>query len=241
MKTVMMLAALAGVAACAEAQVGSGSWIWEVSSNGGASWQGGVTVIPTTQSSVLVRVRAGWSGDAGMYAFASATFDVKVSSTNVNADDATGFSRISGGVNYTQTLVSSRFGNLIKIDDARDTMTPCVGTRGIVAGQFPENIAGQNFTTDNPVTVFGFTLNLDTNDLSDRTISCCFIRRSFGNVSVYTDPNGNVNFLDLSCSGAVVRYVPAPGSLALPGLGVLSLCSRRRPRSGRECAARVLV
>lgn len=234
MKKLIALAALAGAAAVANAQdVGTGKFTWEVSTDGGSTWAGGVVFIDPSNASVLVRARAMWDGTNGMYAFGGAQFDALVTTTAANGDTAGNFSRISNGVNTAQTIVATRFGNVLKIDDARDTLGPGLGTRGVFPGQLAENFAGTNFTTANPATIFQYELFIDHNDQDDRVLSEAFIAPTGGNtvdrvMRIYTTPSGGQNTPVTSRNGAIIRYIPTPATLALLGLGGLMVGRRRR-------------
>lgn len=234
MKKLIALAALAGAAAVANAQdVGIGKFTWEVSLDGGATWAGGVVDIDPSNASVLVRARALWDGTNGMYAFAGAQFDALVTTASPNGDTAGNFVRISNGVNTAQTIVATRFGNVLKIDDARDTLGPGLGTRGVFPGQLVENFAGTNFTSANPVTIFQYELFIDHTDETDRLLSETFIAPSGGNtidrvMRIYTSPTGGQNTPVTTRNNAVLRYIPTPATLALLGLGGLMVGRRRR-------------
>lgn len=231
-RSVFAFVAVAGLAAAANAQVGTGLVVYEVSDDGGATWNGGLT--ETVASSVLVRIRASWSDDAGMYAFAGAQFDVVVTGVSGAgaADNASNFARISNGVSSAQTIVATRFGNQLKIDDARDTLGPGLGTRGVFPGQLVEQFAGTNFTSANPATIFTFQLNLD-GSIGDRELSSLYIAPPGGNtidrvMRIYTSSSGAQNMPSTTTRGATVRVIPAPGALALMGLGGLAIARRRR-------------
>ena len=235
MKKLIALAALAGAAAVANAQdVGTGKFTWEVSLDGGATWAGGVVDIDPSNQSVLVRARAMWDGTNGMYAFAGAQFDALVTTANSNGDTAGNFVRpgtVSGS--GAQTIVATRFGNVLKIDDVRDTLGPGLGTRGVFPGQLVENFAGTNFSTANPITLFQYELFIDHTDESDRLLSEAFIAPTGGNtvdrvMRIYTSPTGGQNTPVTTRNNAVLRYIPTPATLALLGLGGLMVGRRRR-------------
>lgn len=234
MKKAIILLAVAGAASAAFGQAGTGKFTWEVSKDGGASWSGGIVDCDETQTSVLVRAVASWSQDAG-YAFAGAQFDVAVTGpagTDGDGDSTGGYSRISNGANVAQTVVESRFGETLKLDDSRDTSAPGAGTRGVFPGQLVQNFAGSNFTTSNPAVLFTFTYNLD-GTLGARTIDTFFRAPTGGNTSdhfmvVYTTATGGQNRPLAELNGATINVIPAPGALALLGLGGLVAGRRRR-------------
>jgi hypothetical protein len=154
------------MAASAHAQFVYGTWAWQISADEGQSWRGGMVDALPGQT-LRVRALVGWDVvEGGPYAFGASQFDVAVAGPPGNADlvelsTAPGQGRISRGVSSNQTLVVARFGDTIKVDDSRDTAPPGWGNRGVYPGQFIEMYAGSNFTRDNPVSIFEFTLVLD--------------------------------------------------------------------------------
>lgn len=232
-RSVFAFVAVAGLAAAANAQVGTGLVVYEVSDDGGATWNGGL--VETVASSVKVRILASWSSDADMYAFGGSQFDVVVTGVGgAGAADTVANAMRPWPTNTgsAQTIVATRFGNQIKIDDARDTLGPGAGTRGVFPGLLAQNFAGTNFSTANPLTIFEFDLNLD-GSIGDRDLSSLYIAPPGGNtidrvMRIYTSPTGAQNTPSTTTRGATVRVVPAPGALALLGLGGLAIARRRR-------------
>lgn len=221
---------------CAEAhaQLGVGMLRWQVSTDGGGTWEGGLTEVPPEQGSVQVRLLASWSSDGGMYAFAGCQFDAVVRGidgagpldTVVNARRTPPMT--SGSA---QTIAVTRFGSQIKIDDLRDTLPPGEGPRGVFPGQIVEQFGPPpGWSRDNPVSIFEYTLVLDGSE-GDRDLWLLYIAPSGGNtidrvMRIYTSSSGAQNTPSTMTRGATVRVIPAPGALLLLAMGALG--ARRR-------------
>lgn len=230
----MVLVAVAGLASGATAQLGTGLIEWQVSADGGAAWASGLTEVPPEQGSVLVRARASWSIDGGMYAFAGSQFDVVVKGA-APGDEVTNARRswpfTSGSI---QTIVVQRFGDVLKVDDARDTLPPGEGPRGVFPGQLVPQF-GTNFTTANPATIFEFTLQLDGSE-GDRDLWSLYIAPPGGNtidrvMRIYTSASGAQNTPSTTTRGVTIRVIPAPwaGTALLAAWGAMA--PRRRSRA----------
>lgn len=153
-------------AGAARAQTAEALWTWQVSSDGGSTWRDGSVEVSTTQPSVRVRCLIDWvDPDAVTYAFARvSSFDAIVA----GMDGAGPGDRVE---NYArpypldrgarQTIVATRFGNTIKMDDSRDTFAPGVWTRGVFPAQLVENYSEGHFTRAKPISVFEYDLVLD--------------------------------------------------------------------------------
>ena len=232
MKNAFALIAIAGLAAAASAQ-GTGSIVYQVSADNGATWNNGTIDVDQSQTSVLVRIQASWSSDLNMYAFAGSQFDAVVSGAGAGDSVSDATRPFPTGAGSNQTIVATRFGNEIKIDDVRDTSGPGAGTRGVFPGQLVEQFAGTNFTSANPINIFTFKLNLDGTE-GLRSFRNLYIAPSGGNTTdhvmrVYTSSSGGQNNpVTTTTGGGVNVVIPAPGSLALLGLGALAAGRRRR-------------
>jgi MYXO-CTERM domain-containing protein len=233
MKKTFALIAVAGLAAIANAQpIGTGNISYEVSADNGTTWQTGTIEVLPTQASVLFRARATWSADGGMYAFAGAQFDAVVSNAGAGDSAANATRPGTTGTGSAQTLVASRFGNQIKIDDSRDTAAPGQGARGVFPGQLVQNFT-TSFSTANPLVIFQFQLNLDGTE-GTRSVSNLYVPPSGGNstdrfMRVYTSAGGAQNNPLSSSTGAAVNVlIPTPGALALMGMGLVGVGRRRR-------------
>jgi hypothetical protein len=231
MKTAITLFVVAGVAAAASAQ--TGKLTWEVSKDGGTTWASGLTSVEPTQASVLVRAVASWAGIPAGLGFAGAFFDGVVTGLQAG-DGASSFAR-----NFTfaaQTIVAQPNGaGAIKIDDARDTFAPGfsgTGQRSVNPSQGVPQFTNP-FITSNPVVVFSYTLSLG-GELGVRNISSVFNASGTANtraLTVYTTAGGasvSVAAANIGLNAAQVEVVPAPGAIALLGLGGLIAGRRRR-------------
>jgi hypothetical protein len=214
------------LSASAQSFIGTGFFEWQISADGGQTWQAGDVVVSTSQQFVSVRAFVGWSSDAG-FAFASAQFDVTVRGSNsVDAADVVVTSAMS------QTIVSQRFGDVLKIDDIRDTLPPGQGQRGVWPGQLTPEFGPPEFTTANPVMVFTFRLSFD-GTLGRRDVTSLFIAPTVGNsvdrfLRTYTAtgvPNNN-NLPLMTYAAASVTVIPAPAAGLM--FGVLAVSRRRR-------------
>jgi hypothetical protein len=203
------------VAGAARAQTGHATWTWQVSADAGMTWREGRVEVFTTQPSVLVRCWIDWEDDQlSAYAFAAAQFDAVVDHAGA-ADFVRALTRpypMDHGSN--QTLVVTRYADLIKIDDSRDTLGPGVGTRGIHSGQLVEVHSEGNFTTARPLSIFEYELVLDgtpgsrvISDLYTRSPSGCIERA----VRVYLSPSGTATSYTVDpCVGRRdVEWAPA--------------------------------
>lgn len=231
MKKTFALIAVAGLAAIANAQTGTGSVVYQVSTDGGATWAGGNVQVQPSQASVLFRAVASWDGFNAV-GFAGTQFDSVIS--NAGAGDAvanpTRPGTTSGG--SAQTLVATRFGTQIKIDDSRDTAAPGAGARGVFPGQLAQQFAGTNFSSANPLVIFQFQLNLDGTE-GTRSVNNLYIAPSGGDtvsryMRVYTSGTGAQNTPTSTTTGASVEVIPSPGALALLGMGLAAAGRRRR-------------
>lgn len=231
MKTAITLFAVAGVAAAASAQ--SGKLTWEVSKDGGNTWAGGLTSVEPTQTSVLVRAVVSWTGVPTALGLAGVTFDGVVS--GAQAGDAVS-SPVRAFTFAAQTIVAQPQGaGVIKIDDSRDTFAPGfsgTGQRNVNPSQGAP-FATPGFVSSNPVVVFSYTLGLG-GELGVRSVTSVF--NTSGNgftraLALYTTSGGSQSFVsaaNIGINSAQVEVVPAPGAIALLGLGGLIAGRRRR-------------
>jgi hypothetical protein len=224
------LAAFACTAPSAHAQIGSSSLRWQASLDNGQTWQDSEVFVNSLQTEVRLRGLLDWSTDAG-FAFARATFDTIIQGGANDITDTIVDARSPFPLNlvFAQTLVTTRFGNLLKIDDSRDTMPPGQGLRGI----FPHNPVpafDTRWTSANPLSIFEFTLVLD-GSLGSRTISSIYAQTSQGTPtypSFYTSMGGATNFtIQTTVVPLTVTVIPAPASMAL-ALGIMCIAGRRR-------------
>jgi hypothetical protein len=224
-----LISALAALSLAVPAlgQSGTGSLTIEASRDGGAIWERGVIDIGGRYDPLRIRIRAEWSSDVGMYAFAGAQFDIAIGNTGPGDMVTDPFRPVTmrGGA---QTVVASRFGTTIKIDDSRDTFAPGGGARGVFPGQLVENFAEGVFTRDNPVTIFEFRFTPDAS-LNRRTFQMFYIAREQNlAMRVYTSPGGAQNIPVLTTNLIDIIDTPTPGAAALLALATVGIIKRRR-------------
>jgi hypothetical protein len=233
MKTGFVVVAVAGLAAVASAQ--NGRLTWEVSRDGGTTWNGGLTRVETSEpTSVLVRAVASWSGVTNSVGLAGSSFDGVLSGVKTG-DRASGFVR--GVVFSAQTIVTLAMGGgVVKIDDERDTFAPGfsgTGQRSINPSQgVPELTPG--FVTRNPLVVFSYTLGLGT-ELGVRNISSVFNTSGVSNVRamvVWVTQSGSsisIPAARIAVDDAFVEVaIPSPGAGVVLGFGAILVGRRRR-------------
>ncbi|MDX2147471.1 MAG: hypothetical protein SFZ23_08100 [Planctomycetota bacterium] len=221
MKAIALLA-IAGAAAVASAQ--TARLEWQVSTDNGATWNSGLTTL-TTGGTVQVRVLGSFNVAGGL-GFAGAAFDATVSNI-LAGDSVANFNRT---FNFAaQTLAASTFGTTIKIDDNRDTLAPGAGTRWVQPSQGVPAFT-PTFVTANPAVLFTYDLTVSSEE-GVRSISHVGNGAAAGVVQIYTTANGGqarISNANTTVVGAQVEVIPAPGAVALLGLGGLVAGRRRR-------------
>ena len=235
------LIALAACAAMAHAQIGAADFRWQASLDGGATWHGDWLDVPEGTASVRVRALVSWVPEPGVgYAFAGCRFDAVVEAAGGGpADTASDFLRPPPlHLAFTQTITAVRFGSVLKIDDARDTLPPGEGTRGVVPAQLIEIPGDTPYNTANPISIFEFVLWFDGTP-GRRELGEHFIAPGGGNstdrvLSIYTSPTGATNIPLTTRHALAINVLPAPGAaLPLPA-GVLAQRSKRLGRDRRS-------
>lgn len=229
-------AVLAAVAACSLAVPafgqGSGSLTIEASRDGGTTWERGTIDIGGRYDPLRIRFRSDWADNIG-FAFAGAHFDVVIS--NAGPGDVA-FDPVRPGTfasGSSQTLVASRFGSTIKIDDSRDTAPPGAGGRGVFPGQLAQAFAGTNFTVGRPVTIFEFSFTPDAS-FNSRLIDVLYVLPSGGpqppipNTRIYTSSGGAQRSIVAVTNTLNIIDTPTPGVSGILGLSAIVLTRRRR-------------
>lgn len=205
---------------------GEASWWWEASGDGGSTWSPSLLEVPATQSLVKVRASVSFPPDRWHY-FMGAMIDQTITGVNGAGPNDTAVVTDPGFFN-PQTLVSRRFGNVLKIDDVSDTLPPGEGSGNWGIGQ-PSFAAGP-WTYANPVIgVIDFNLNLDGSE-GDRLVSAWWRNWTawFPNDPVVANlpptilvannnPFTGQDFIlpTLTINDLTIRVVPAPGVVAL--------------------------
>jgi hypothetical protein len=226
-KNYILIAACSLMQSSAFAQIGSATFTLQASLDNGATWRQGTVDVPVSGEPVLIRAWIEWTFDAGV-AFSTCTFDIAIENSGTQ-DVARDFRRpfpldqIS-----TQTIVASRFGTTIKIDDSRDTFQPGVGARGVQPRQFHPNF-GQPHTTANPLSVFDFVFVPDST-IGARLVKVPFLQGfppNFDSISCYPTPDGGGNLVRTTLFPLTINVIPSP-STATALLCLPALASRRR-------------
>ncbi|MDX2148707.1 MAG: hypothetical protein SFZ23_14435 [Planctomycetota bacterium] len=208
------------------AQVGTATFTWQASADGGQTWQSNlIDVLP--RQTMQIRGLFDWSPDAGLL-MGGAGFDATID--GAGEDDAPdAFARREPfASNEPQTIVASRFGTTIKIDDSRDTRPPGNGTRGVRISQaWPDT--GSPFTLDKPLVFLTFNFTIDASVIS-RIVSSTFRN---GNTSdtppfLWLRNNGGPNRPTTTTVPLTIPVIPAPGAAAFMTFGMLAAARRRR-------------
>lgn len=208
------------VAGAALAQAPFANLYWEAS-DGGAWTRSQLT---TTQQYVQIRLVGEWGG-VGAVCFGGTEFDATVSSA-LEGDAATNAVRQGYFVFAPQTIETSRFNNIIKIDDSRDLDFPGLGTRGVDCGQGHPGF-GTPFDPSNPAILFAYHLSL-SDVPGTRQISSIPVPIDATGANVLLWSGGGVLRATAPVFGVDVTYVPTPGCLALLTPASILLVRRRR-------------
>lgn len=235
MKTLEKLVLFAGIACLASdvaGQIGTATFAWELSADGGATWSSGVLTVPQEQREVLARVRVDWSNDAG-FSFGTATFDGTITAEHGvgSGDSVTALGR--GDLLRWRGAAASRFGHIIKIDDPRDLDPPGMGPYWYI----PSNSLNLDGSGPRPINILTVTLSLD-GSLGTREFSQVLGSRPHyppgGVVEIIINapfpPGVASNFPATTLIGAAVNVVPAPSSVMCLMAFAAWSARRRRPR-----------
>jgi hypothetical protein len=210
------------------AQLGTATITWEA--NDGSGWTSGV--LETTEPSVEVRMKVEWepSPEVGI-AFAANQFDAIITSPTGTIDTVADPQRLGAFRNASaQTLVASRFGDRIKIDDSRDTLPPGSGTRGVFPGQLLGPFGELDLSI--PALVFSFRLTFDAIPGS-RRVNSLYIAPSGGDtisryMRLFTSRSGTQNIPTTTTLPLEIVYLPSPAGSTIAVAGALLLTRRRR-------------
>ncbi len=220
------------VCACC-AQVGTATFTWELSVDGGTTWNSGLTTVSAHQREVQGRVRVAWSPDAGAV-LGTVRFDGVIHGlAGVGGADVV--TRTGFGDMFSQNwypLQAMRMGNLIKFDDPQDTLAPGAGPLWCRPSQSYWFGNGMN-----PINVLDFTLRLD-GSRGTREFSSIFgpIPQYEGRGSLLVhrvipiSPFVEPNFPQTTLVPAMLEVVPSPGVLAT--LALVGAISFGRTRTG---------
>ncbi len=256
MKFAIALVAAAGLAATASAQ--NTQVTFEGSTDNGATWQGGNIAFNGGNLLVRARITLVNAGTNTVLGLAGITFQPKVTGwsaadvrnpfttadgTGVSEEPQTNTGRIlpfasSGmGTGSASGLLTSHVdgGNTLRFAGANAVTQTTNIAWGVANGQTPLSIAGTNFRRGTDVVVFRYSINL-AQDVAVRnltaTVDLSSILQSRG--SWYRTEGGTGSLLasvtadNIAGLNITVNAVPAPGALALLGLGGLAMARRRR-------------
>lgn len=261
MKKTIIILAVAGLAAAANAQTGSSTrLIFEASNDNGATWNAAVNATPG--STVHVRTRVVLAGDsASVLGLAGITFQPSL--TNFKAADvrnafdneATGagtaenpqtntgrilpFASAGMGPASASGLLTGHrdAGDILRFAGANATGAVPGGpsnnlAHGVNSAQVPLTIGGTNFRGGTDVVVFRYSITINDPSVRDMVagIGQGAVQNNRG--SWYRSAAGTGSLLatlgDNSSAVIHVVEVPAPGAMALLGLGGLVATRRRR-------------
>jgi MYXO-CTERM domain-containing protein len=256
MKFALALVAAAGLAATASAQ--NTQVTFEGSTDNGATWQGGNVAFNGGNLLVRARITLVNAGTNTVLGLAGITFQPKVTGwsaadvrnpfssadgSGVTEEPQTNTGRIfpfasSGmGTGSASGLLTSHVdgGNTLRFAGANAVTQTTNNAWGVAIGQVPLTIGGTNFRRGTDVVVFRYSINL-AQDVAARnltaTVDLSTIVQSRG--SWYRTDNGvgslfaSVTSDNIAPLNITVNPVPAPGALALLGLGGLAMARRRR-------------
>ncbi len=214
-----VVAVVAGVPSNASAQVpASSTFHWEVSTDG-ISWTSSDVAVPISQHSLQIRARVEFDPPQSQdftTCFGQTFFDATVTGIGgAGAFDSVD-SFVRPGWSWCRfASVSTRFGNMIKIDEPGDTLLPGGGTGWLRPCQLNFSV-GIEENWENPITAFSYRLNFDGTP-GVRDISA---RLGWNNTSV--PPNHFVSVWSRAAGGQSRGYI-LPTTLA-PPLRITVLC-----------------
>lgn len=124
-------------------------------------------------------------------------------------------------------------GNRLRFAGSRNITETTNPSWGLGVAQNPASLMGTNYSSSLNAVVFRYSITIDaTPSLTDRVLSASIVQVSGGFVKWYQNSGGTQVFNDTALTIApgsiTVPAVPAPGALALLGLGGLVAARRRR-------------
>ncbi|MDX2147097.1 MAG: hypothetical protein SFZ23_06200 [Planctomycetota bacterium] len=222
--------ALCTVSSLTLAQVGTSTLTWQASLDGGTTWQSNLVEVERSQRTFQVRGWLDWTPDAGAVFFTT-TFDCLVSGTT-SGDDVRSIFRREPFVSFApQTLVATRFGDVIKIDDGRDTTPPTTwgGPYGVRLLQPLVN--DPRTTRDKPLLMLSFEFEHD-GTLGSRRVSSVYNGSGTRDSVPLFWPTVNGGPVNEPASIVVpldIRVIPAPAAAgALLGMAFVGPPRRQR-------------
>ena len=236
MKKVAALIALAGIAAMANAGARNAINVM-VSSDGGATWSDTLNINQGGSGAVSVGV---FYERASGFGFSGSVHNIVVGNwgagdvvTLLDRGDSTQHpdgrqGRFNFGAQRQAAYTTGADAGTLRIAAAGNTQNAAGG--GISPKQNTPGASGSLFDTSNPAFGFRFDITLDTSAL--RSLALDTPANRVANFSLYMAADStsgtNQTLSTVVLDGAVINIVPAPGSMALLGLGGLAAIRRRR-------------
>ncbi len=243
MKNVLAIVAVAGIAAAANAQISNAHVVWEVSTDGGATWSNSAVV-----GGGSVKIRGSVVADRGALtpgaAIAAVNFDGSV--TGSLAESGSGLVKpLVQGLGAQAGSVVNLGGGNMRFSRTTDTGLAGSNTNYWTIGQdanldtdgdgVPDSFPGQVNT--NPTVFVMWDMAIDASANHIMTVSSVMNSGTASSSSAlrfYTNnPAAGASLLvfrqDVVVDAATITVlIPTPGSLALLGLGGLAAARRRR-------------
>jgi hypothetical protein len=230
--------ALLGLENCFErsAWAQTATLTWQTSLDDGATWNSGRVTLPETGGTARVRALVSWDREPEDIGLAGLVFDAFVTGVREAAGDRVREPvRVFDVVGQTLTVQPQSEG-VVKIDDARDTLAPGAGPRGVNPSQrIPA--ADPRFNTTNPIEVFRFVLDIGGGAAGTgvRRVDAAFLpSQPQRAVTIFISPNGGQRAFPISSAridAAEIEVIPGPGA----GL-ILAMASTAALRRGRHRA-----
>lgn len=244
MRVITLTACLVAYTSQASGQVlASANATWELSADGGSSWQSGTLSVPTSQQSVRARVSIDVTGQgfAATPHFVQAQMEVYWTSTTfAGLGDAVSNVRVLRPFAIGPVLVSTpsrtdRFGTSLKTAgngpqasppgsgptlNVENSVTPIGGVPGVI----------------NPLTIFEYDIQLD-GSVGERSVSTFWRGGAYAGVTAgegsliagqFTTPTSQLVAAQITETPATLIVVPAPASLFTLASGALFAARRNR-------------
>lgn len=179
----------------------------------------------------------GWTAGDVRNPFSSADGSGVTEEPQTNTGRIFPFSSSGMGSGSASGLLTSHVdgGNTLRFAGANAVAQTTNNAWGVSAGQTPRSIGGTNFRGGTDVVVFRYSVSL-TSTAADRDLSALVDLSAIvgTRTSWYRTDAGTGSLLvtlaaaDIAANNITLHVVPAPGALALLGLGGLAITRRRR-------------
>ncbi len=205
------------------------SLTWQVSADQGQSWNNSAVVA----GAATVRVRAvfAWSdvpGNLETQGFGGSNFDAVILNTDLE-DSVDSIIKPTPFDFIQQQLRATQFAGGLKIDPASDTAAAGQGTGWVFPGQQPEFGIIPSFNTDNPVSVFGYSLHI-SDMAGTREVSSIFNDTPNRALTILVTRAGatyRFSADQVTINTATITVIPAPSTAAFITLSCLGIRRRR--------------